>query len=227
MDLGVLRRPEAHRLAALPLIFIAGAILVSGLSLGGCGGGSETTTSKLVDSTTVSTTATTLATATSEVTISIPETTTTEAETTTTTEALSNAEILLPNGNVRVMGFIDKVWESGGKRHISIDFAQMLTGEEARQAAIAAGDLAPDQELDNDYYIVNDNPRKREFVVAGSASVATSTFGGGMDKPATWSQLKSFWSASPPTGGEHLRDMPWWIERKGTVVISIAEQYLP
>jgi len=226
MDSGAFRRFKAHPSWALPLIAIAGAILVLGFALAGCGGGSEPTTSEAVDSTTTST-VTTLPTPTSGVTTSIVETTTTAAETTTTTEELSTAEILLPNGNVKVMGFIDKVWETGGDRHISIDFAQMLTGEEARQAAIAAGDLPPDGELDNDYYIVNDNPKKREFTVSGSATIATSTFGGGMDEPVTWNQFKSFWSASPPAGGEHLDEVPWWIERSGSEVISIAEQYLP
>ena len=150
------------------------------------------------------------------------------AETTTTTEPLSNAEILLPNGNVRAMGYIDKVWESGGKRYISIDYAQMLTGEEARQAAIDAGVIQPGDYLDNDYFIVNDNPRKREFTVTATATFATSTFGGGgLDQPTTWAQFKSFWSASPPAGGEHLHELPWWIERTGGEVVSIEEQYLP
>jgi len=224
MDLGVLRRFKAHRSWTVPLI--AGAILALGIALGGCGGDAVTTVTH-VDYP-ASTTTTSVVTTTSEMTPVTSETTTSLAETTTTTEALSNAEILLPSGNVKAMGYIDKVWESGGKRHISIDFAQMLTGEEAKQAAIAAGDLAPGEELDNDYYIVNENTKKREFVVSGSAAIATSTFGDlGMDHPVTWGQFKSFWSASPPAGGEYLHQTPWWIERKGSVVISIAEQYLP
>jgi hypothetical protein len=226
MDLGVLRRLKAHRSWTLPLIAVAGVVLVLGLALAGCGGDDPVFTT--MTSVQPASTTTSVVTTTSEVTTVTSATTTTEAATTTTTEALSNAEILLPNGNVKAMGYIDKVWVSGGKRHISIDFAQMLTGEEAKQAAIAAGDLAPGEELDNDYYIVNESTKKREFVVSASASIATSTFGDrGMDQPATWDEFKSFWSASPPEGGEHLHQTPWWIERKGSVVISIAEQYLP
>jgi hypothetical protein len=226
MDLGVHRRLKAHRSWTLLLIVVASAVLALGLSLAGCGGDGQVATTVSLEQ--PASTTTSVVTTTSEMTTVTSATTTTVAPTTTTTEALSNAEILLPSGNVKAMGYIDKVWESGGKRHISIDFAQMLTGEEAKQAAIKAGDLAPGEELDNDYYIVNDNPKKREFVVSGSASIATSTFGDlGMDHPVTWTQFKSFWSASPPAGGEHLHQMPWWIERKGSVVISIAEQYLP
>jgi len=218
---------EAHQRRGLPLLLVVGAIMVSGFVLAGCGGGTETTTSTAVDSTTASTTTTTAVTGISDTTTVSSGTTTSEAETTTTTEALSNAEILQPDGTIKAMGFIDKVWESGGKRYISIDFAQMLSGEEARQAAIEDGFIGPDEYLDNDYYIVNDNPRKREFTVADSAPITTATFGGGMDEPVTWQQFKSFWSESPPEGGQHLRDMPWWIVRDGTEVISVAEQYLP
>ncbi len=208
------------------MIVVIGTMVGLGVSVAGCGGGSTVATTMTLTQS-ASTTTTSVVTTTSEATTVTSATATTEAETTTTTEALSNAEILLPSGNVKAMGFIDKVWESGGKRYISIDYAQMLTGEEARQAAIAAGAIGPDEELDNDYYIVNDNTKKRQFTVSTSATIATSTFGDGMDQPATWAQFKSFWSATPPAGAEHLHEVPWWIERNGSVVISIAEQYLP
>jgi hypothetical protein len=126
------------------------------------------------------------------------------------------------------MGFIDTVWEVGGVRYISIDYAEMLTGDEAIAAAVAAGDIAPGEDLPNDYFIRNTSPQKREFVVAPSASITTATFGGGSDQqPASWSEFMSFWSDSPPEGAEHLHDVPWWIERDGKVVVSIEEQYLP
>lgn len=93
MDSRAFRRFKAHPSWALPLIAIAGAILVLGFALASCGGGSETTTSEAVDSTTAST-ATTLSTSTSEVTTSIAETTTTAAETTTTTEELDRKSVV-------------------------------------------------------------------------------------------------------------------------------------
>lgn len=202
--------------------------LALALALGAAGCGSDeatlptvTVTTSDTDETTTSTIAQTSTTGTSELTI------TTGSSSTTTTEALSTAESRLPNGNVRAMGYIDRVWESGGVRHISIDYAEMLTGEEAKAAAVEAGEIAPGEDLPNDYFIRNINSQKREFTVPESAHITTATLGGGMDEPVTWAQFKGFWGASPPAGTEHLHVMPWWIERDGYQVVSIAEQYLP
>ena len=159
----------------------------------------------------------------------LEETTTTSlAESTTTTEKLSTAETRLANGHIKAMGFIDKVWEQGGKRYISIDYAEMLTGQEAVDAAVAAGEIQPGEDLPNDYFIRNTNPAKRQFEVSDPVDITTSTWHGEMNMPVTWAQFKSFWSATPPDAeAAYLRDSPWWIERDGQTVIKIDEQYLP
>jgi hypothetical protein len=224
--MGPLSISESGRVVVAVLALMLVSLMV------GCGGelgcGCDQSTSTTVGPVTSSTSASTTTTA--QVTTSVLSSTTTSSTTassTTTTEALSSAEIRLANGNIRGMGFIDKVWEAGGVRYLRIDYAEFLTGEEARQAAIEAGDIPPDGELDNDYYIRNANPRKRAFTVSASVVITTATRSGGMDEPATWAEFISFWSASPPEGTAHLHDMPWWIERDGTEVISIAEQYIP
>ena len=216
------------RLSELWGMVIVALVLALSVMVVGCSRDESTSTTvgSTTSATVETTTSTTAATSTSEISVATSSSTT-GSSSTTTTEALSSAETRLPNGNIRGMGYIDKVWESGGVRHISIDFAEMLTGEEAKKAAIEAGELAPDEDLPNDYFIRNVNPKKREFTVSNSVAITTATLAGGMDEPATWPQFKSFWSASPPAGAEHLRDMPWWIERNGGKVISIAEQYLP
>ncbi len=154
-------------------------------------------------------------------------TTTSETAGTTTTEKLSTAETRLPNGHIKAMGFIKEVHTKDGQNYISIDYAEMLSGQEAIDAAIAAGDLAPGEDLPNDYYIRNTNPELREFAVSPGVAITTSTWEGEFDKPVTWDVFASFWSASPPGGAEFLRDSPWWIERDGQTVIKIDEQYLP
>jgi hypothetical protein len=153
----------------------------------------------------------------------VSSTTTTGLISTTTTEALSSAETRQADGTIKGMGFIDKVWEQGGKRYLSIDYAEMLTGDAARQAALADGQPEPE----DDYYIRNENPKKREFVVSPSVMITTATRAGGPDQPATWAEFLSFWGPTPPEDAQHLYLAPWWIVREGDTVISIAEQYLP
>jgi hypothetical protein len=153
-------------------------------------------------------------------------TTTTTIATTTTTEALSSAETRLANGHIKAMGFVDKVWEQGGKRYISIDYADFLTGDAAVQAAVADGVIAPGETIPNDYYIRNINPQKREFQVAPTALITTNSWEY-MDRSITWGQFMSFWSASPPDRAGRLRYHPWWLEREGPVVMLLEEPYLP
>ena len=81
--------------------------------------------------------------------------------------SLSSAEKRLANGHIKAMGYIDKVYIKDGKRYISIDYAEMLTGQAAIDAAVAAGEIAPGEDLPNDYWISNDNPQKRVFEVSG------------------------------------------------------------
>ncbi len=166
--------------AATLLLF---SLLIAGCSLGGDGttttvsspgGGPDSTSTASTSSESTETTAGAV-TSTTGIVISLPSTSSTEAETTTTTEALSSAETRLANGHIKAMGFIDKVWEKNGKRYIRIDYASMLTGDEAIEAAIADGVIEPGETLDNDYYISNVNPQKREFEVSDSVAITTST----------------------------------------------------
>ena len=222
--------------AATLLLF---SLLIAGCSLGGDGttttvsspgGGPDSTSTASTSSESTETTAGAV-TSTTGIVISLPSTSSTEAETTTTTEALSSAETRLANGHIKAMGFIDKVWEKNGKRYIRIDYASMLTGDEAIEAAIADGVIEPGETLDNDYYISNVNPQKREFEVSDSVAITTSTRwvdGDDMSAPCTWADFKSFWGPGPfPEMEGHLHAMPWWIERDGAVVVKIDEQFLP
>ena len=155
-------------------------------------------------------------------------TTTGPPSSTVTTEALSSAETVLPNGDIKAMGYIDEAFEYG-MRSIRIDYAEFLTGDEAKQAAIAAGVIGPGEDLPNDYFISNVNPLKRDFEVSDSVAITTATRSGGPDEPATWYEFMTWFGSSPPPGTEHLHDMPWWIVRDAGTnqVIRIDEQYIP
>jgi hypothetical protein len=228
------------------LRMIAAVLLTASLTLGAvgcsaefsCGEDEETTTTAAAATTTAAPTTTTTAasTTTAPVSTSVPSTeapttTTTGPSTTATTEVLSSAETRLPNGDIKGMGFITKVWEKDGVRYLSIDYAEMLTGEEARQAAIEAGVIEPDEDLPNDYFIRNVNTKLREFTISPAVAITTATRWAPNDGPAapcTWEEFVGFWGPGPlPDGDTQLHAVPWWIVRTGTEVHSIEEQYIP
>jgi hypothetical protein len=188
------------RCAALVLAPLILALLMVVLAVAACGGEDETTTTTKAETTTTK-----------------AQTSTTKADTGTTTEQLSTAETELPNGNIQATGYIDKVWEKSGKQYISIDYAELLTGQEADDAAGA----------DVEYYIKNDNPQKREFEVSDTASITQFA----TDGPISWDTFMSYWSDSPPsTDADFPYDAAtalWWIERDGQTVVKIDQQYLP
>jgi hypothetical protein len=227
----------------VPLVVLSLAFLAAG-----CGAGGDGTTSTLAPVPPGSTTSSVVATSESTPsttgateTTAAPTTTTTgivisistTSESTTTTEVLSSAETRLADGHVKAMGFIDKVYIKDGKRYISIDYAQMLTGQAAIDAAVAAGDIEPGEDLPNDYWISNQSSQKRIFEVSDTVAITTSTrwvtSGEQMGAPCTWTDFKSFWGPASALGESEtqLHEVPWWIERDGLTVIKIDEQYLP
>ncbi len=239
---GIRRIIDGEPGRALPIITVVGVLgLVFALVLGACGGSEETTTTTTgqpQDTTTI-----TLAGGltpvtepaggdTTTVSLAEEETTTTTAgtggETTVTTQGLSAGEEVLPDGHIKAMGFIKSIQEKDGKRYLTIDLAEMLTGRDAVEAARAAGDIGPDEDLPNDYYISNPSADKLEFEVSAEVAITTSSWHGEMNKTVTWDVFKSFWSVSPPDQeASFLRDSPWWIERDGETIVRIDEQYLP
>jgi len=241
------RHFHSRRRRLLSIIVTAGLMLLTmvfALGLAACGGGNDTTTTTTAAPLPEETTTTTLAGGlttvtepeggdTTTTTLAAEETTTTApaAEETTTTAAggqLAPGEKVLANANITAMGFIKSIREQDGKRYITIDYAEMLSGREAVDAAREAGDIGPDEDLPNDYYISNPTTDKREFEVSADVAVTTSSWQGEMGKIVTWDVFKSFWSVSPPDQeASFLRDSPWWIERDGQTVIKIDEQYLP
>lgn len=222
------KRGHSRAVAAIPVLVLA--LVATACSLGG---GADTTVpaSTTTNPTTTVVSETTEATAASTTTMAVatstgpPESTVTTV-TTVTTEELSSAETVLYDGSIRAMGYITGV-SGDGVRKIKIDYAEWLTGEEARQAAVDAGELGPEEDLPNDYYIKGGDAEVREFAVSDSVAITTASRSGGPDELATWAEFMSWFRGSPPAGTEYLHDMPWWIVRDGDVVIKIDEQYVP
>ena len=201
--------------------------------LAGCGRGASATTQAV---TTVTSTNTSAPATSSVTTSSVPQVSTTSssaATTTTTTSStttagsgddLSTAESLLPNGHIKAMGFVKRVWVEGGSRRLEIDYAEMLTGAAADAAAVEAGVISPGEHTDNDYFISNVNPMLRTFTVSPAATFFDDT--GVTGVPITWETFLGYWTGDP-AGAAHKRAAPWWIERDGITVVKVNQQYLP
>jgi len=125
------------------------------------------------------------------------------------------------------MGFIHQIGDINKKNYIWINYAQLLTGEAATAAAVEAGELSPGEELDTDYFIPPQDPKRRQFQVSDSVSITTSSYQGVADRPITWEEFRGYWTSSAAADTVYLRDAPWWIERDGSMVIKIYEQYMP
>ncbi|MDP3714223.1 MAG: hypothetical protein Q8R60_17250 [Mycobacteriales bacterium] len=112
----------------------------------------------------------------------------------------------------------------GAALSVSFDRVQFFTGEAARREADKRGD-----EIENDYYVVNDNTRLRTLVVADGATVTgDSSFnswagdGGSGQRPRTLDELARF--VRTDQGRETLFDLRY--DAQGRVT-AVAERYLP
>jgi hypothetical protein len=121
-------------------------------------------------------------------------------------------------------GVIAGVTSSGGSYVLSIDFVQFLTGEEAAAAAEAHGDEVPE----NDFYVVNDNPKVREYPIqAGLAVRVTTNLDGTVDPMgravpvADWAAIINGANGAAYKGGTYI------VTVTNGVVTSLEQLYLP
>ena len=92
------------------------------------------------------------------------------------------------------------------------DLARFLTGAEAEAAAAERGD-----EVNNDYYIVNENPRLRTLI-AGGDTVVRVLEGGTPDLVAT--NVADFAVERSPDAG-------FWVTIEDGIVTEIEQQFVP
>lgn len=117
----------------------------------------------------------------------------------------------------------DAARRADGSVRVTFDLAEFHTGADAEREAEAHGD-----EVVNDIYIVNDNPRLRTIPVAADATVrylptdgaGTELVTGNLD---AWLEAVME-TAQTDYGG---RDVPWWFTVDDGVVTGIEQQYLP
>ena len=159
----------------------------------------------------------------SATTTTISTTTTTTTTATTTTAAPTVTEPTDDMGNSDDPGVSELAdgrhfgfWSSFVIGDVSavgeFDLAYFLTGAEAEAAAAERSD-----EVDNDYYIVNDNPKLRTLIAKGDTEVRVLA-GGGADLEPT--NVADFAVERHPESG-------FWVTVESGIVTAIEEQYVP
>jgi hypothetical protein len=144
-------------------------------------------------------------------------------------------------------GYVTEVSVDGSS--LTIDFAEFLTGEAANEAARAAGDIGPDEDVPNDYFISNENPMLRTFPIASEVTIELIGFfleGGQLESIAVtapeWAELFTFAADCAANEWEDciveelglagwqwygLGQLPYWILVEDGEIVAIEEQYLP
>lgn len=135
------------------------------------------------------------------------------------------ADAVTPAPSERVPAFVESVRTEAGATILTVDYIQFLTGDEAAAAASDRGDESPPP---NDYYIVNDNTRLREFTVQDGISVITVVNDDGTSDPGGHALTLDEWVTrlSGPNG-DAFRSSFYWLTVSGDTITTIEQQYLP
>ena len=107
---------------------------------------------------------------------------------------------------------------------IQFDKAEFLTGEEANEAAVAAGAIEEGESVPNDYFILNQSKGTEALGFADDVEVYIETLQDGMPGLAPADTL---WLACAFAEDESHSRSPYWITVKDQSVTKIEEQYLP
>jgi hypothetical protein len=143
----------------------------------------------------------------------------------------TTAPILTPTPTAGVtenrIGYVRKVKTTLGVNYVTIDYVEFLTGTAAIDAARAHGDAQQDEHgdwyVDDDYYIVNDNPLLRTFPLSATCSIRVVDLSSGSITPVsiTFNHLK----AMGPTFGSG--ELLMHISVVNGIVQSLEEQFRP
>ncbi|MDH4140878.1 MAG: hypothetical protein OEV43_09950 [Coriobacteriia bacterium] len=119
--------------------------------------------------------------------------------------------------------YITKVVWEGATPQITVDYAQLLTGQAAHDAAVAAG------EEPLDFFIKNENPKLRTFPADSSKSVKLVSKADGVDPGGynvNFGQWVDYYSGM--SGGlEHIADSAYYITITDGKIVKIEEVYFP
>lgn len=125
----------------------------------------------------------------------------------------------------RQPGMVVAVDGSPGAYVLRIDYVLFLTGAEANAAATAHGDESPPP---NDYYVVNDNPRIREFPIqSGIPVTVVSNDDGTSDSDGHTITLAQWVAALSGPAADVYKGSIYWVTITDGTITAIEAQYVP
>lgn len=164
-----------------------------------------------------------------------------------TTSTIASPPIATPTGGAgttpsdatgpgRTVAYLSDLTAEGEAIMVTVDFARMLTGIEAEQAARAVGDLGAGENLPNDFYISNTDPTTSRLEVASYAEVEVQGCVEGRACPTFVPVTLDEW-VTLHTGGVpntlprgfswHGGGLLYGIAMEDGIVTTLIEQYLP
>lgn len=115
-----------------------------------------------------------------------------------------------------------------GARAVEVDVVQFLMGDEATAAYREDHPDDPTGSPDNDYYVVNDNPRLRTLPVVADAEVTVVATDVSANDPHTiaFEDLPGYFAAYEGPAGQ-LWWNPFWLTVDDDRIVAMEEQYTP
>jgi hypothetical protein len=127
----------------------------------------------------------------------------------------------------RHFGYIESIDLETSPATLQFDLAYRLVGEEANQAAAERGYETP---VENDYFIVNDNPKLRTLPLSPDAEILLVDWNWCCDALVTVDpeRFQAFFGR-PKYSSLHPRGefSQYWVTVVGGTVVKIEEQYRP
>lgn len=113
-------------------------------------------------------------------------------------------------------------------RAVEVDVVQFLMGDEATAAYREDHPDDPTGSPDNDYYIVNDNPRLRTLPVVNDVVVTVVSTGTSANDPHTiaFEDLPGYFATYEGAGGQIWYN-PFWLTVDDDRIVALDEQYTP
>lgn len=156
------------------------------------------------------------------------------------TENVNVKQTQIPVQSKKIIGIVKNIYESDGKRYLTVDEVEFYMGDRAMQEAIKDNKIYYDKdgkpELDDGYYIRNTDQSIKEYEISDSAKFSAPNLVFDMydnenlapNHPASYDKIKNAvngWTAKYSTIESRIN--LYWLTMNNNVVVQMDQQYTP